>query len=556
MSKYNMLLGLLGVLATYGAVPNQALPHPQVLQPNRSMQNNAHVVQPSQKKSRSQQPFANEKNIQFVLQKVLFEGNHAFNNAQLQLVFKSHIHKKISLSTLQKLVKTVTLLYKQKGYMLSHAYLPPQSIEKGVVKVHIVEGFIDHIVITGDLTKKHRQTIESLSNKLTQMRPLKNEALEDTMLRINAMPGLKARAVLGQSLKTGKAAQLTIVTRESKGPFFFQFHNAGNKLNHDRLMHIGYGIQQPTWGGQLMLHYGQAMNPDDYKSIALTETVPLSDHANLLRIHASRLKNKPNYLSIGLPTNGEKGLTKSIRVSLQHTLKTTRSKKFALTGSIVRNNSRFSNNIGNHFHDIVSKFETTMHLKWPTKFLWKGFASGTLSVSKGLEAFGARADLPSRDGGQLTFSKANITLHRHTFFGSHYAMVNDLYGQYSKNRLLASEEFSAGGFHCGRGYDSGELMGDKGYCRHHQFEIKKANADGRPVVVYLFHDKAKISNNQNTAASQVKNDHMSSHGFGVRWVPLTNVSLNVFLAKPLNHDVALENNRSPRYFFELNYYSG
>ena len=54
----------------------------------------------------------------------------------------SVIGKNVTFKELQDLIENFNYLYATKGYVTARAFLPPQTIENGVVKINLVEGTV------------------------------------------------------------------------------------------------------------------------------------------------------------------------------------------------------------------------------------------------------------------------------------------------------------------------------------------------------------------------------------------------------------------------------
>ena len=105
--------------------------------------------------------------------------------------------------------------------------------------------------------------------------------------------------------------------------------------------------------------------------------------------------------------------------------------------------------------------------------------------------------------------------------------------QVSSDPLLSFEEFSAGNYTVGRGYDPGSLLGDDGVGL--QFEarfgsILPTSADRPSLQPYLFFDAAKVTN-EDRLTSDANND-LYSAGAGLRGL-YRGASLDVAFAVPL-----------------------
>jgi len=103
--------------------------------------------------------------------------------------------------------------------------------------------------------------------------------------------------------------------------------------------------------------------------------------------------------------------------------------------------------------------------------------------------------------------------------------------QYSWNSLLSFEQYSAGNFTVGRGYDPGTLIGDSGLGGTAEIRLDRVNPfKDRPIGLqpFLFVDQAWVWNKDNPGVS----DELTSVGGGVRAVYAQRFRLDMTLAVP------------------------
>ena len=70
-----------------------------------------------------------------------------FTSQQLKQVVQSYLDRPISFAELLQVRNAITQFYLDQGYITSGAYIPPQTIENGVVTVQIVEGSLEEIKV-------------------------------------------------------------------------------------------------------------------------------------------------------------------------------------------------------------------------------------------------------------------------------------------------------------------------------------------------------------------------------------------------------------------------
>jgi hemolysin activation/secretion protein len=78
----------------------------------------------------------------------IFEGNTVFGQEELETVTKPFTNRLISFTELLQARSAVTQLYIDRGYITSGAFIPPQEINQGVVKIKIIEGSLENIRLT------------------------------------------------------------------------------------------------------------------------------------------------------------------------------------------------------------------------------------------------------------------------------------------------------------------------------------------------------------------------------------------------------------------------
>jgi hemolysin activation/secretion protein len=118
--------------------------------------------------------------------------------------------------------------------------------------------------------------------------------------------------------------------------------------------------------------------------------------------------------------------------------------------------------------------------------------------------------------------------------------------------LLSFEEFSAGNFTIGRGYDPGTLLGDRGFGSQAEIRFGRrvpTAADKPAVEAYAFWDHAWV-HNLDRLFIVAGSTHLNSVGGGAR-VNFDRFALDAALALPLTR-VGIENERpSPRFLLSL-----
>jgi hemolysin activation/secretion protein len=125
-------------------------------------------------------------------------------------------------------------------------------------------------------------------------------------------------------------------------------------------------------------------------------------------------------------------------------------------------------------------------------------------------------------------------------------------GQYAWKPLLSFEEFSAGNYTAGRGYDPGSLLGDMGFGTQAEMRFGSrtpATAKKAAVEGYGFWDHAMVRNRDRLTVVD-EPEHLNSVGAGAR-VSFDRFMLDASLAVPLTRIGVDRRLPGPRFLISL-----
>jgi hemolysin activation/secretion protein len=153
----------------------------------------------------------------------------------------------------------------------------------------------------------------------------------------------------------------------------------------------------------------------------------------------------------------------------------------------------------------------------------------------GINCVGPGQVPPSRADGQ-----SDATVLRYTAYGEvrpvpRITLALTARAQYAWKPLLSFEEFSAGNYTAGRGYDPGTLLGDRGFGTQAEirFGSRVPQSASRPAVeTYVFWDHAMVRNLDQFAPVVPGPDQVDSMGGGAR-VSFSRFALDAAVAVPL-----------------------
>ena len=125
------------------------------------------------------------------LNQVVVDGVSVYGNDQIAPLYQKDIGKQVSLAEVYQIADDIMVKYRNDGYILAKAIIPPQRIENGVVHIKVIEGYIVKVDYDGD-TRGNQAILDQYAVEIQGERPLKAETLERYLLLINDLPGVSA----------------------------------------------------------------------------------------------------------------------------------------------------------------------------------------------------------------------------------------------------------------------------------------------------------------------------------------------------------------------------
>lgn len=498
-------------------------------------------------------PIPGAQAVKFKLNKVIFTGNTVFTDAELQAIFASSLHKEISVADLQTLVQEVTTYYRNAGYVLSRALLPPQEIKNGVVKVEIAEGFISSVTVTGN-PGGARKLIEEYGEHIQQSKPLKLSVMQREMLLANDLPGMSVKAVIVPSKTVPDAADLTLVADNKLMNASLEYNNYGTRYLGPIQTAVAFAANSIFVGGDTTgMNATVTSKESEMQYYNLYHSEPINSNGLSFIIGTSYTATQPRFLLapveiVGLSALFYGGLNYSLIRSREKNLSLHAMANYENVTSTILSAPLYQDRIRSL--DLGGTFDTTDR--------WNGSDSLGLDVIHGFPILGAQMHAEqSRPEGRAQYTRITAFLSRlQQPLYKMLSLYTSFSGQYSFQPLLATEQFSIGGPLYGRGYGPAEIVGDEGLAGKIELRI-----DTQPqkyflqaVEYYVFYDAGAIWN-RDTFNNPSRQD-LTSTGGGLRLYFTPKVYGELYIAKPLSRKATTltpldQNPQQARAFFQL-----
>lgn len=498
-------------------------------------------------------PIPGGKSVQFTLNKVILTGNKIFTDKQLQPIFTSSLHKTISVADLQSLVQQITVYYRDKGYILSRALLPPQEIKNGVVKIDVIEGFINTVTVTGK-PGGARKLIEEYGQQIMQSRPLNLADMQRQILLANDLRGITVKAIIIPSKTTPDSAELILVADYKVLSVGIEQNNYGTRFIGPIQNSVFLAANSIFTGGDVTGgNVTVTSKESEMQYYNLYHTQPLNSKGLSFTIGSSYTATQPQFL---LEPVEIVGLSASFYGNLTYSLIRSRERNLSLHA--LANYQNVTSTILGFplYQDRIRSL--TFGGAFDTTDRWNGSDNVGLDIVQGLPIFGAQMHAEqSRPEGRSQYTRLTASLSRlQQPLYKRLSLFTSFSGQYSFQPLLATEQFSSGGPIYGRGYGPSEIVGDQGLSGKVELRV-----DTQPekfllqaIEYYVFYDAGVIWNRDtlNTPARQ----DLTSTGVGLRLAFTPQVYGELYIAKPLSRKATTltppdQNPQQARGFFQI-----
>lgn len=507
------------------------------------------------------------KKIKFKLNDVILIGNEHFTTEQLKLLYKNKVGKQITVADLFAIVQDITNFYRNSGYILSRAILPPQRVTGGAVRIQIVEGAIGHVTVAGD-PKGARCLVKAIGEQIRKSPPLEISRMEKYLLLENEIPGTQVKAVLEPSKSKTGAADISLVTQNKPVTGYASYDNYGTRYIGPQQMTGNVALNSMITSGDstqltmtktpkgaqltfIDLNYNMAINDQGMRLVGGTTSVHTRPEFVLQPLKIDG-QNNNYYLNLQIPWIRTRSESLTWRVNLNYLDSDVNSTPFGIEDVHLYTDHLRSLGLGGTYN-----------------FADRYYGSNLLSadIRQGLPIFGYTSNFnpetaeTSRPGGRGTYTKITATAARMQAIKGRWSAYILGTGQYAFNPLLASEQFTFGGSQLGRGYDVAEVIGDKGLAGSVElrYDVAVERFMLQTLQFYTFYDIGADWNYLYVGNTPIKSSGAST-GLGVRFFASKYVSGNFMWAQTLTKSVAaleqptvdnMSQGRNPRVFFSI-----
>jgi hemolysin activation/secretion protein len=471
----------------------------------------------------------------FTLGAVNIDGATVFSQQDLSRYFEPYLATEVDQGKLAQMAQAITAKYRQTGYLLSYAMVPPQAVEAGMVRLSVVEGRIDKVSVDGAGSAKG--AIEAIAAPLVSGGPLKSGALERSIGLIRDFPGFTITdiALMRSDVEGGRyTLKITMAADRLRG-FTYADNRGTGSVGHSRLYDSVSLSSLAVAGDEIRVDlFAMPGGHSRYLYGQLLAAAPLGRDGMRVTISGSR---GDQYLRADEHFSGQ-----SDNISAQLSYPFLRSRSLTLVGKASLTDWRSVGTQGGarKLHDRlrVARFGVEFGNEGKTRF------QGELLLSRGL-GFAAMTrvgdPLASRPDAGGKFTKAALALQAKRALDDRFTVSGTVLAQYSDRPLLSAEEFSLGGNRIGRAFDFNEETGDRGFGAGAEISYRLGKANDRTGVELFGYVDGGVARDLKSKQSPGDTHRLASTGVGTRFsLAGTTISLEA--------GVPLKGGRRPRLF--------
>lgn len=446
---------------------------------------------------------------------VSFAGNTLIDSATLLAVLGEVVGKSYDMAGLRGLSDQISAHYRAAGYPFARAYLPPQPLTDGQLRIELVEGRYGAVKATGE-EPVLLELAQGFLSALTPGTVIESAALERATLILDDQPGLKVSPILRPGKDVGTGDLDVYVQREPGLSGEVGIDNHGNRFTGAQRLRANLQWDNPlNIADQITLK--TIYSDEDMWLGSLGYSLPvgtsgLRGNIGYAQTYYQLAKNFDDLDATGTAKVSSLGLTYPILRSQRANL------NVALTYQHKKLNDQQD---ATDIDENKTSDSVPITLSFDQRDGWGGggvtygsvtYTVGDLSLDDALEVLDRRTQLDTRGG----FQKLNLDVVRLQALPSGFTLYGRVSGQWAGGNLDSSEGFSLGGASAVRAYPSGEGTGDEGWLT--QIELRYAFG---PYSPYVFHDAGRVTINAKddnlVPAVPINHRSISGTGLGLRY---------------------------------------
>ena len=408
----------------------------------------------------------------------------------------------LTLAQIQQIAQRITQAYREAGFLVSVAYVPPQQIDDSqTLTLKVMEGRVGRVLVQGSQRYRDDQLNASSLGLIGQ--PLRQSELERALLYARDLPGVSVTSVLQPGQNPGET-DIVLVATDSARPYEITagLSNHGSDSTGQYRAELGINAFNALGAGDVLAaNVGYGLDPADSWQAALSLSVPFDDVPGLSGVAgASRSEMEINsgplaMLQIKGPTTmfyagGDWKFVQRTDLQLQASLRW------------IHEDSELEGlgfQLSRHTFDVLDAGLSLRH----TDRRWRGMNLAQVSLRKSVndESSAFNWLYPSH---APYFWVGRTTLARLQALPADQRLLLRGSAQFTEDALTPMEQFSVGGPTSVRAYPLSTALGDRGVQASVEYQVSAPGFANKPspfngrrwgdlIELNLFYDWGRTS---------------------------------------------------------------
>lgn len=467
---------------------------------------------------------------------IAIDGLVGLSERDFSDIVERYIGRALDPRDLARLAEEIGARARGRGYMFATAWIAPQRLSAGILRIGYSPGTIEAIRLEGAEVSSVREALAPLIGQPARM--------DDVERRL-----LIAGDVAGVTILSSR-----YVREDGRGTLVVRLHENGVRL---RAVYENDSTA-PIGPEQLRIDADLSGVIDDDDAVTLTYVVtPFEpDELQYGRIgYTRRVSRDGTEVGVALAASAThpgayldaldiSGDSLSATLSLRHPLHRRRDASLWIAGNLgLRDVSQYRAGVLRRSDRL---FTVRVSVNGNAR-LGGGVLRGAVTLSQGLDALGATRmgyPLASRDDADGVFTTLLGSVDWVRALGDGFSLRLAAQAQLASSPLLVAEEIGLGGAPFLRGYDYSERSGDQGYMglAELRYDWRNPLGLGRKAQLYGFVDGGRVTN----LSDGFGGGGLWSGGGGLRADVSSSTDVNVEVALPLAGPRYETDNREPR----------
>ena len=475
--------------------------------------------------------------ITFELKKIVTDASAVLTDAELDAIIKPYEGKQVQLNDIYAIVDKINALYNDKGYVTCRAFLPPQTITDGTVKLLLVEGRTGSTIVNNNKYTKTKYITNRMHLAKGEIANIKQ--LNKDLLLFNATNSTQLRIMMKAGTEPGTTDYEITAYEPMRDTWTIFEDNAGSDTSgeyrtglffntkslsgHCDALSLGTVISEGTKAANVMYSRSLGRSGTKMNLVYSTNAVEVvkGEYEDMIKGHA-------NSYAIGFTQPIVVNETTRTELSLDYNRQNSKT-DFMPAGT------RF-NIVDDSVQDFSLGFAMTnygaSHVFYQKHSYVRGYSESA-------------PDMSAQNSQNFGFYKFNAMYQKLYKAGQMWSLRADAQWSGSEG-MVSSRQFYMGGMYSVRGYKENYLGGDGGFTFSAEYAVPVINKN---TSAFTFFDYGHVYGN---GQSDDQHNVLSSVGLGIRSTINQYCSASLVLGIPLQREFSAEQVSKTRLHFIVN----